>query len=199
MERRDCTGYADDPSTHDKLTLTYQSGDKSNHIPSLHVPQLYYFIASATIFGWPALIGGDGGAYVLLCEVRARMFGGKRFAVICKLGRTDAQLAFQARNDDCGVIGIHGCYRPPLHVSAMDFIGIILSIIHIFHITSIHHPFLLSDNRHYTFYVWRRIFLLHPTVPYIFIPGYIACAWAWFLRVGEDCRTPYKKIDDSRI
>jgi hypothetical protein len=22
-------------------------------------------------------------------------------------------------------------------------------------------------------------------VPYLFIPGYIACAWAWFLRVGK--------------
>ncbi|KAI0321350.1 DIE2/ALG10 family-domain-containing protein [Amylostereum chailletii] len=51
---------------------------------------------------------------------------------------------------------------------------------------TIHHPFLLSDNRHYTFYVWRRIFMLHPIVPYLFIPGYIACAWAWFLRVGEE-------------
>ena len=49
----------------------------------------------------------------------------------------------------------------------------------------IHHPFLLSDNRHYTFYVWRRIFMLHPLVPYLFIPGYIACAWAWFLRAGK--------------
>lgn len=48
----------------------------------------------------------------------------------------------------------------------------------------IHHPFLLSDNRHYTFYVWRRVFLLHPVVPYLLIPGYIACAWTWFLRTG---------------
>lgn len=49
---------------------------------------------------------------------------------------------------------------------------------------SVHHPFLLSDNRHYTFYVWRRIFLLHPIVPYLLIPGYIACGWAWFLTIG---------------
>ncbi len=48
----------------------------------------------------------------------------------------------------------------------------------------IHHPFLLSDNRHYTFYVWRRIYMLHPVVPYMLIPVYIACGWAWFLRVG---------------
>ena len=50
---------------------------------------------------------------------------------------------------------------------------------------SIQHPFLLSDNRHYTFYIWRRIFLLHSAIPYMFIPAYIACAWVWFLRVGE--------------
>jgi hypothetical protein len=25
---------------------------------------------------------------------------------------------------------------------------------------------------------------LHPVVPYLFIPGYIVCAWIWFLRVG---------------
>lgn len=48
----------------------------------------------------------------------------------------------------------------------------------------IHHPFLLADNRHYTFYVWRRVFRLHPLVPYTLIPGYIACAWAWYLRIG---------------
>jgi alpha-1,2-glucosyltransferase len=58
----------------------------------------------------------------------------------------------------------------------------VLSSLNIVH--RIHHPFLLSDNRHYTFYVWRRIYMLHPLVPYLLIPGYIACAWAWFLRLG---------------
>ncbi len=50
--------------------------------------------------------------------------------------------------------------------------------------TRIQHPFLLSDNRHYTFYIWRRVFLLHPLIPYLLVPGYIACAWAWYLRIG---------------
>ncbi|KAG5648241.1 hypothetical protein DXG03_006199 [Asterophora parasitica] len=30
-------------------------GDKANHVPAFHVPQLYYFIAFTTAFGWPAL------------------------------------------------------------------------------------------------------------------------------------------------
>lgn len=54
----------------------------------------------------------------------------------------------------------------------------------------IHHPFLLSDNRHYTFYVWRRIYLAHWSVPYLLSPLYLASAWAWFLRVGK-IQSPY--------
>ncbi|MBW0465511.1 hypothetical protein O181_005226 [Austropuccinia psidii MF-1] len=37
------------------------------------------------------------------------------------------------------------------------------------------HPFLLSDNRHYTFYVWRRIFKMHDIVKYALVPGYLLC------------------------
>jgi len=28
--------------------------------------------------------------------------------------------------------------------------------------------------------------MLHPVVPYLLIPGYLACGWAWFLRIGTD-------------
>ena len=50
---------------------------------------------------------------------------------------------------------------------------------------SIHHPFLLSDNRHYTFYVWHRIYMYHWLAQYLLVPAYLACAWAWYLRVGR--------------
>ncbi|KAL6299647.1 glucosyltransferase [Sparassis latifolia] len=123
-------------------------GDKSNHIPAFHVPQLYYFVGFATIFGWPALISGKGGPQKLARDVRLRMFGGARNTAITGL------------------------------------VAIIMGMT-IYKFT-IHHPFLLSDNRHYTFYIWRRIFLLHPVVPYLLIPVYIACAWAWYIRTGQD-------------
>ncbi|KAI0639061.1 glucosyltransferase [Trametes polyzona] len=123
-------------------------GDKANHVPAFHVPQLYYFVGFATAFGWPALLSGKGGISALSRDVYARMFGNKRNTIVT------------------GVVSAVMCFT-----------------IHEF---TIQHPFLLSDNRHYTFYIWRRVFLLHPVVPYILVPGYIACAWAWYLRIGHD-------------
>ncbi|PIL30951.1 hypothetical protein GSI_07120 [Ganoderma sinense ZZ0214-1] len=53
-------------------------GDKSNHVPAFHVPQLYYFVGFATAFGWPALLSGKGGVGSLAHDVFTRMFGSKR-------------------------------------------------------------------------------------------------------------------------
>ncbi|KAG1757259.1 glycosyltransferase family 59 protein [Suillus lakei] len=118
-------------------------GDKSNHVPSFHVPQLYYFIAFATMIGWPAVLCGEGGPLKVATEVISRM-------------------------------------RTLLTAIISIFMGITIQRF------TIHHPFLLSDNRHYTFYIWRRVFMLHAAVPYLFIPGYQACAWAWWIRVARD-------------
>ncbi|KAK2462012.1 hypothetical protein APHAL10511_006475 [Amanita phalloides] len=123
-------------------------GDKANHVPSFHVPQMYYFYAFSTAFGWPVLISGHGGIPGLAHSVGSRMFGtGKRilFTIVICL---------------CMIVTVK--------------------------LYTIHHPFLLSDNRHYTFYVWRRIYRFHPLVPYLFVPAYLACAWAWYLRAGRD-------------
>lgn len=35
------------------------------------------------------------------------------------------------------------------------------------------HPFLLADNRHYTFYIWRRVVNMRPWVRYALIPAYL--------------------------
>ncbi|KIJ45656.1 glycosyltransferase family 59 protein [Sphaerobolus stellatus SS14] len=123
-------------------------GDKSNHIPVIHIPQVYYFVGFATLFGWPVLISYQGGPAALLRDVRQRMIGTPKRVII-----TTILLA-----------------------------GMVLSI----HKFTIHHPFLLSDNRHYTFYVWRRVFRLHPVIPYLLAPVYLACAWVWFLRIGKE-------------
>ncbi|KAF8922192.1 glucosyltransferase [Mucidula mucida] len=123
-------------------------GDKSNHLPSVHIPQIYYFVGFATAMGWPVLVSGNPGPLSLLNEVKNRMFGSKSRWLVTLF--TASVMA----------------------VTVFNF--------------TIQHPFLLSDNRHYVFYVWRRVFLVHPVVPYMLIPAYMACAWAWFLRVGKD-------------
>jgi alpha-1,2-glucosyltransferase len=45
---------------------------------------------------------------------------------------------------------------------------------------SVTHPFLLADNRHYTFYVWARFFRRHWFAKYALVPAYVAgAALAW--------------------
>ncbi|MGH0157037.1 UNVERIFIED_CONTAM: hypothetical protein FKN15_041585 [Acipenser sinensis] len=41
------------------------------------------------------------------------------------------------------------------------------------------HKYLLADNRHYPFYVWKKIFQKHRLVPFILVPGYIFAAWSF--------------------
>ena len=65
---------------YDSQTFFFASffqGDKSNHIPVLHIPQLYYFIASTTFFGWPILISTPDGILGLTRSVWSCMFGNR--------------------------------------------------------------------------------------------------------------------------
>lgn len=122
-------------------------GDKSNHVPVAHVPQLYYFYAFATIFGWPVLIGSPGGIKSLVNDLRRMVCGSRSSVVLTSL--------------------------------SLIIIGYSTEKL------TIHHPFLLSDNRHYTFYVWHRFFLVHPKAPIAFTPIYLVSIYAWLIRVGR--------------
>ena len=46
------------------------------------------------------------------------------------------------------------------------------------------HPFLLADNRHYTFYVVRILMLRHWSVKYLAIPIYLLCGWLVIFALG---------------
>ncbi|XP_028783489.1 dol-P-Glc:Glc(2)Man(9)GlcNAc(2)-PP-Dol alpha-1,2-glucosyltransferase isoform X1 [Neltuma alba] len=45
------------------------------------------------------------------------------------------------------------------------------------HFFSVAHPYLLADNRHYPFYLWRKIIMAHWSIKYLLVPLYI---WSWF-------------------
>ena len=50
------------------------------------------------------------------------------------------------------------------------------------------HPFILADNRHYTFYVFR-ILMHHPAIKYLAAPVYLSCGWAALSAFGSRTST----------
>ncbi|RLM74744.1 hypothetical protein C2845_PM15G13500 [Panicum miliaceum] len=54
--------------------------------------------------------------------------------------------------------------------------GLGLSFIAV-HFFSIAHPYLLADNRHYTFYIWRKVIQVNWMMKYMLIPLYV---YSWF-------------------
>jgi alpha-1,2-glucosyltransferase len=65
------------------------------------------------------------------------------------------------------------------------------------HLNTIVHPFILADNRHYTFYVFRLL-LRHPLIKYFVTPIYVACGWLC-LSVGITGFEARKKTGTSSI
>ncbi|GAA5914511.1 hypothetical protein JCM8208_005375 [Rhodotorula glutinis] len=117
-------------------------GDKSNHVPTVHVPQLFYCISFAAVFFAPHIIGVN--------ELKSAIW------TLCGSAR-------------------RAC------VTAMVLSGMCWSIKRY----TIAHPFLLADNRHYTFYLWRRVINVHPFARYALAPGYLVAAtllWQAFAR-----------------
>ncbi|KAL1210895.1 Dol-P-Glc:Glc(2)Man(9)GlcNAc(2)-PP-Dol alpha-1,2-glucosyltransferase [Cardamine amara subsp. amara] len=45
------------------------------------------------------------------------------------------------------------------------------------HFFSLAHPYLLADNRHYPFYLWRKIINVHWSMKYMLVPVYV---YSWF-------------------
>jgi len=46
------------------------------------------------------------------------------------------------------------------------------------------HPFMLADNRHYTFYVWSKFFLRHPLAKFAPTPLYIFLGWRCWIELS---------------
>lgn len=53
------------------------------------------------------------------------------------------------------------------------------------HYGTIAHPFLLADNRHFTFYIWRRLINRTSWSRYTFAPGYAIMLRTWWVALGK--------------
>lgn len=49
------------------------------------------------------------------------------------------------------------------------------------------HPYLRDDNRHLTFYVWRKLFARHPMLRYVWIPVYISSSLLIHTKLTHNC------------
>lgn len=74
--------------------------------------------------------------------------------------------------------------HPPIPASLLQnlfrtflTLAILASMGLIVHYNTYLHPYLLADNRHYPFYLFRRTILLHPYVKYAAVPIYYLCGW----------------------
>jgi alpha-1,2-glucosyltransferase len=55
---------------------------------------------------------------------------------------------------------------------------LVIGCIIIIHFNTHVHPYLLADNRHYTFYIWKRLYERHFLMKYLLIPIYILGAFS---------------------
>ncbi|KAF2934803.1 dol-P-Glc:Glc(2)Man(9)GlcNAc(2)-PP-Dol alpha-1,2-glucosyltransferase isoform X1 [Oryza sativa Japonica Group] len=70
----------------------------------------------------------------------------------------------------------HWCRKNKTYSSFAILVALGLSLVAV-HLFSIAHPYLLADNRHYTFYIWRKVIQVHWMMKYILTPVYV---YSWF-------------------
>ncbi|PWY99355.1 hypothetical protein BCV70DRAFT_162965 [Testicularia cyperi] len=113
-------------------------GDKSNHRPEIHVPQLAYFLLFTGVFAWAPLL-----------------------------------FAFSF-SDELPLVAAAMLATPARAVTTLAVSIAIWIAVDRF---TLHHPFMLSDNRHFTFYIWRRV-RAYPWILYALVPVYTLLLYA---------------------
>ncbi|CAO3658524.1 unnamed protein product [Umbelopsis vinacea] len=67
----------------------------------------------------------------------------------------------------------------PVRILSAAAIG--SGILYLVHNHTYEHPYLLADNRHYSFYLWRKLYKRHWSVRYLLTPVYMACSWICYV------------------
>lgn len=132
-------------------------GDKTNHIATIHTPQLLYLWPVICFFSWPF-------AYQHLTRIPLVFL-----ALIPGVASLEQFLVFKRRPMLPRVVVL-------LCFSALAFASVRWN--------TIVHPFTLADNRHYVFYVFKQLRLAW-WIPYAVLPIYVTCAWLSIQALGS--------------
>ncbi|KAL1302099.1 hypothetical protein AAFC00_002535 [Neodothiora populina] len=145
-------------------------GDKSNHIATLHLPQMLYIWPYITFFSIPL-------TYPFILQ------GG-----VAILGMIPVVMVFEP-------LLIYSRHKIlPRPVVTLAIVGLAMLAVHY---NTIVHPFTLADNRHYTFYVFR-ILMRHPIIRYLAAPVYLVTAWAAIQALGASAKFFFTDEDRTR-
>ncbi len=132
-------------------------GDKANHQAGTHLAQIGYFLLFATAFGLPALVlslGSPAQSHAGAGSVLTPVRGAVRAVGVRMFGTLWRTL--------CTLL-----------------IAVLFWAAAAYY--TIEHPFLLADNRHYTFYLWRLFQrpLLRMQPRFALVPLYVFTLYAW--------------------
>ncbi|KAF2770137.1 hypothetical protein EJ03DRAFT_80564 [Teratosphaeria nubilosa] len=137
-------------------------GDKSNHVATLHLPQMLYIWPFLAFFSWPTIY-----QYLALLPISI-------LARLGTYGSLETMQIFRRRN-----------LLPKLSIIIVA-VGLACAVVYA---NTIVHPFTLADNRHYVFYVFR--YLLRPWwARYAVAPIYFGTAWAAIQNLGGGAPAP---------
>lgn len=129
------------------ICTSFSIGDKSAHVATIHIPQLFYFAIFTLFMSWPLIITPSLPSH----------FFTENFPIIFNASGAGPIIRLQRSLLSLGIL----C-------------GMLLAV----HKNTILHPYLLADNRHYPFYLFRRTVLLHPYIKYLGVPIYYGAGWS---------------------
>jgi alpha-1,2-glucosyltransferase len=132
-------------------------GDKSNHVATIHTPQMLYIWPYIAFFSLPLVVP------ILLTPIVRHLPEGPL-------------KSFCLEN----VVGSTGSMFPSVYTLAGFIVAGVASV----HYNTIIHPFTLADNRHYVFYVFR-ILRRNPALKYLAVPVYVTSAWVTIQTLGS--------------
>lgn len=148
------------PCTHFFPTvLTSPKGDKSNHVATIHLPQLLYIWPFITFFSAPLILP-------------------RAFSSLLSTTTTTSPSSARKPEPTWKYV-----------LNAVYMTAALVVTLGIVKYNTIIHPFTLADNRHYIFYAFRYSILRHPAIRYLLAPVYLICAYLISLTLSSPSPT----------
>lgn len=125
-----------------------------------HTATIVLFVTLVIVFNQGDIVLGDRSAHKPVFHVPQIFY----FFVFCALHTPIAFLRY-----------LHTDLRAPSRLSLTWITLLLFLTVVLISFFTVEHPYLLADNRHYTFYLWSRLFRRYRNFRYALAPAYLVC------------------------